>query len=97
VLLTFKTKAYADITFVGQAAEAMLKMLDYGVAVPGAIRAEDVPQALDNLQTALSKLEPPEADPDDDREPVIDLQRRAYPLIELLEAAIADDEFVRWE
>jgi hypothetical protein len=97
VLITFKTKAYADITLVGKPAEEILKMLNYGLAIPGAIRTEDVQKALNNLQTALSKLETPEPDPDDDREPLIDLQRRAYPVIELLKAAVEDEEFVRWE
>ncbi|MFT5505842.1 MAG: hypothetical protein ACI8XC_003567 [Gammaproteobacteria bacterium] len=97
MLITFKTKAFADISLVGKPAEEILKMLNYGLAIPGAIRAEDVQQALNNLQTALSELETPEPDPDDDQEPVIDLQRRAYPVIELLKAAIADDDFVRWD
>ena len=37
-------------------AQRMLVMMDFGVAVPGAIVAANVPRALANLQQALSQL-----------------------------------------
>jgi hypothetical protein len=79
----------------------MLEMMDFGTAVPGAIRPEDLPAALDNLERALAKLprqvEPAGDDDEDDDQPRVGLHTRAVPLIELLRAAIADEVHVRWE
>lgn len=97
--ITFKTSAYANITMLGDVGRSMLDMMGFGTAVPGAINAEDVPVALDNLQLALAgmpeKVEP--AGDADDGEPAVSLQTRAVPLIELLRAAAADETYVRWE
>ena len=80
-------------------AQRMLVMMDLGVAVPGAIVAANVPRALANLQQALSQLpEPDEPVDDTDQDPPpVSLQTRAFPLLELLRAAIAEDELVRWD
>jgi len=44
MLVTFTTKAYADITMFGDVAVAMLKMMGHSTTVPGAIVAEEVPR-----------------------------------------------------
>ena len=99
MLLTFKTSAYANITMLGDSGLKMLKMMAFGSSVPGAINAEDVPTALDNLKLALDKLPPPvepagEAEED---QPAVSVHTRAIPLIELLQAAVAEETYVRWE
>ena len=50
MLITFKTKAYANITMFGNVGRRMLEMMDFGTSLPGAIREEDVPRALANLE-----------------------------------------------
>jgi hypothetical protein len=48
---------------------------------------------------ALEKI-PQQADPagdTDDEQPAIGLHTRAVPLVELLQAAIEDETYVRWE
>jgi len=99
MLITFKTKSYANIMMFGDVGLKMLEMMDYGVSVPGAIIAEDVPQALENLQKSLEsvvdQVEP--AGEADDDQPAVSLHTRAVPLIELLQSAIADENIVRWE
>ena len=99
MLITFKTKSYANIMMFGEVGLKMLEMMDYGVAVPGAIIAEDVPQALSNLQNRLETLvevvEP--AGEASEGEPAVSLHTRAVPLIELLQSAVADENIVRWE
>ncbi|HKJ51724.1 MAG TPA: DUF1840 domain-containing protein [Gammaproteobacteria bacterium] len=99
MLITFKTKAYASITMFGDVGTRMLEMMDFGAAVPGAIKPEDVPAALENLEKALGKLprQVESAGDDDDGQARVGLHTRAVPLIELLRAAIADEEYVRWE
>jgi len=99
MLITFKTSAYANITMFGDVGLKMLEMIAFGTSIPGAINAEDVPQALDNLKTALEKM--PEqvevaGDADDDQ-PAVSLHTRAVPLVQLLQAAVEDEAYVRWE
>ena len=99
MLITFKTRAYANITMLGASGRKMLDMMGFGSSVPGAINAEDVPTALDNLRAALDKL-PNQAEPAgdaDDDQPAVSLHTRAVPLVELLQAAVADETYVRWE
>ncbi len=75
----------------------MLKMLNFGNSIPGAIDAEDLPRARDNLLAALAAL--PEADDSDKEEddPPISLHTRALPLLQLIEATIKDEEYLRWD
>ena len=99
MLITFKTRAYANITMFGDVGRQMLEMMAFGTSIPGAINAEDVSQALDNLKQALDKLPEqvePAGDADDDQ-PAVSLHTRALPLVELLQAAVADETYVRWE
>jgi hypothetical protein len=58
MLVTFTTKAYADITMLGDVAIAMLKMMGHSGTVPGAIRAEEVPEALSRLTAAIDAKKP---------------------------------------
>ena len=99
MLITFKTKAYANITMFGDVGHKMLEMMAFGTSVPGAINAADVTIALSNLEAALDKMpqlvEPAGETADD--QPAVSLHTRAVPLVELLRAAIAEETFVRWE
>ncbi len=99
MLITFKTSAYANITMFGDVGLKMLEMIAFGTAVPGAINAEDVPRALDNLKLALEKMpKQVEAAGDaDDDQLAVSLHTRAVPLVELLQAAVAEEAYVRWE
>ncbi|HTN93555.1 MAG TPA: DUF1840 domain-containing protein [Gallionella sp.] len=98
MLVTFTTKAYADITMFGDVAIAMLKMMGHSGTVPSAIRAEDVPAALSRLKAAVEAgtALPPHAGKDAD-EPVVSTAHRALPLIELLAAAAKDGCGVMWK
>jgi hypothetical protein len=99
MLVTFKCSAYADITMFGDIAKKMLEMMGFGSQVPGAISVEDVPRALENLRRGLAAVpdQPEPAGDEDDDQPAIGLHTRALPLLELLQAAIADESRVRWE
>jgi hypothetical protein len=101
MLVTFTTKAYADITMFGDVAVAMLKMMGHSGTVPGAILAADVPAALNRLTAAIEahKGKPPaehEAQDEDTDEPAVSMATRALPLIELLAAAAKTEEDVMW-
>ena len=99
MLVTFTTKAYADITMFGDVAEVLLKMMGHTATVPGAISAADVPEALQRLTSAIEQQPAPAApDPADDDDALpVSLSRRALPLLELLEAAKRDEVDVMWK
>ncbi len=99
MLITFKTRAYANITMFGDVGRKMLEMMAFGTSVPGAINAADVPTALANLEAALAKIPQQEepADGDADEPPAVGLHTRAVPLLELLQAAIDEETYVGWE
>ena len=99
MLITFKTKSYANITMFGNVGISLLKLMNFGSNVPGGIIASDVPEALENLRQGLAGI-PDEIEPDktpDDDEPTVSIHTRALPLIELLETAIADHNDIHWE
>ena len=99
MLLTFKTRAYADITMFGDVGLKMLEMMGFGTSVPGAIDTQDVPTALDNLKHALEQM-PEQVEPAggaEEDQPAVSIHTRSIPLVELLQAAIDDETYVRWE
>ena len=99
MLVTFKTKSYANIVMFGEVGLTMLEMMDYGTSIPGAIVPEDVSHALSNLKRGLeSVMRTTEAAGDSGEErPAVDLHTRALPLIELLQSALDGQNHVRWE
>ncbi|MCP4877966.1 MAG: DUF1840 domain-containing protein [Gammaproteobacteria bacterium] len=99
MLITFKTSAYANITMLGDVGQQMLEMMSFGTSVPGAIDADDVPRALQNLQQTLDKM-PQHVEPAGDAEedqPAVSLHTRAIPLVQLLQAAVVQENYIRWE
>ena len=75
----------------------LLGLAGHSGTVPGAILAADVPAALAKLERALeSAPRDAEAGDDDDDEPPVGLRQRAFPLVELLRDAVANDSDVRW-
>lgn len=103
MLVTFTTEAYADITMFGDVAVSLLKMMGHSGTVPGGIRAEDIPAALEHLKKALAEeaareQQLPEVNKqdDDEEEPVVSISTRALPLIDLLVAASKAGKNVMW-
>ena len=102
MLVTFSSKAWADITMFGDVAVKLIKLMGHSGTVPSALLAEDVPNALDRLNAALEQEKESSADKveeEEDDEPgerKVGLALRAYPLIELLTAAARDKCDVMW-
>jgi hypothetical protein len=106
MLVTFRTKAYANITMFGDVAKQLLDLMGHSGTVPSAIRAEDVPIALARLETAVAQrkaaeaAEAPENDhgrDDYDAPRKVTLSQRAVPLLEVLRAAAAGKADVMWD
>lgn len=103
MLVTFRTDAYANITMFGNVAVSLLRMMGHSGTVPSAILAKDVPRALERLKAAVAKdkaaggAAAQGAQDDDSEEPRVSLANRAFPLIELLEAAAKRKSDVMWD
>jgi hypothetical protein len=101
MLITFSTPAYPKITMFGDIAVKLLKLMGHSGKIPGALSAGDVPAALQKLRAgvqAQAATEPETAENDDPAaEPRVGLATRAFPLIELLEAAAAAEKEVMWD
>jgi hypothetical protein len=50
MIVTFRSKAHADIMMFGDIAVNLLKLMGHSGTVPGALLAEEVPTALDHLK-----------------------------------------------
>ena len=105
MIVKFSTSTGA-LTMHGDAAVALTKAMGHSGAVPGAILAADLPEALRNLRQALAAqaAAPPPAEParddeadDAEREPPVSLRMRAVPLLDMLENAIKTGSDLMWE
>ena len=100
MLVKFHTPSHGDITYDGRVGVALLKLMGRTGNVPGALDAEQVPAALEALRKSVAAHsdQADEAnDGDNDKEEAVALGTRAFPLIELLEAAVAENDYVSWE
>ena len=101
MLVKFQTKAYSDITMFGDIAIKLLHLMGHSGAIPSAIVAEDVPSYLARLRAAVAaEPDPALPDQDDDEDEAaraVSLSQRAFPLIELLEAAARERCDVIWK
>lgn len=101
MLVTFTCPAYADITYLGEVAIQLLKLMGQSGKVPSALKPEDVQGALQKLEAALKteNLTPQKEhfEGEEDGEPAVTLSHRALPLIELLKAAAKEECHVMWD
>lgn len=102
MLITFETKAYANITMFGDVAIRLIKSMGHSGAVPGAIKADDLPRALEQLHASIQAEMVNEQDPEngqssEESENYVRIDVRAIPLLEMLEAAIEQSEDVMWD
>jgi hypothetical protein len=100
VLVTFRSKAWGNITMFGDDAIKLLKLTGHSGSVPGALLAADIPAALARLEQKLAASPEEKAGPDigdTDDPPPVGLRLRAYPLKQLLLAAVGQQCDVMWE
>ena len=103
MIVTFKSRAHADIMMFGDIAVSLLKLMGHSGPVPGALQAGDIPTALDHLKKAVAAntavvtdvSDQVEGEESDER--TINLTHRALPLIELLTAAAIAKCDVMWD
>lgn len=104
MLVTFTSKAHGDITMFGNVAEQLIKMMGHSGTIPSAIQAEDVPAVLERLKQAIASHreilpDDPQRENNDSNEEEkiqVSLANRAFPLIEMLTAAVEENCNVMW-
>jgi Domain of unknown function (DUF1840) len=97
MLISFDTPAYSRVTMFGDVALKLLDLMGMSGAVPGALRPEDIPAALTKLKQGLNLLPPDVTPKAGEDSPHVSLSKRAFPLIQLLEAAASKGKHVTWE
>ena len=84
-------------------ARTMIKLMGHSDTIPGAILGADVEKTLQVFQTSLNEaaqqetqhLPPKQAD--EEAEEKVSVNRRAYPMLELLKKAAKQQETVMWD
>ena len=102
MLITFKSRAFSDVTMFGDIALRLLKLMDGRKSTQGIIEPDELPEALAKLRAGVADADrqPNEADAkdsEDDQAEQVSLHNRALPLIDLLQAAISENEPVTWD
>ncbi len=102
MLVTFHTDAWSNITMFGDTAVTLLKMAGHSGTIPGAFLAADIPAALASLKRELDAASPqtekgaPADNGEENSPPPVALETRAYPLMQLLAAAVREENDVMW-
>ncbi len=97
MLVTFHSKDHYPIQMLGQPALELIHLMGITAKVPGAIAADDVPQAYGQLQEALSALAGAAVTVDEEGQPEVTLAQRAVPLVAMLKAAIKTQHPIYWD
>ncbi len=97
MLVTFHSKDHYPIQMLGQPALELIHLMGMTAKGPGAIAADDVPQAYWQLQEALQALAGAAVAVDEDGQPQVTLAQRAVPLLAMLKAAIKTQHPIYWD
>jgi hypothetical protein len=101
-MIHFSSPATAEIMMFDEQGKTLIELMGHRWSASGAIAADDVPAALQHLRKSLeghglAQPDPEKAAEDDENETeVVELQRRAFPLIAMLEAAAKKKSPVLW-
>jgi hypothetical protein len=101
-MIHFSSPATADVVMFDDQGRSLIELMGHLWSPRGAIAADDVNAALETLRHGLAGrgLDAPDpeaaAADDEDGKQVIELQRRAFPLMAMLEAAAGKHAPVLW-
>jgi hypothetical protein len=109
-LVVFRSKAAGEIYMFAETAYRLLQIIGKADSPKGIITAEQAPDALNRLVAAVDAEKAQHADsarereaadrrgdtPGASREPPVTLSQRAFPLIEMLRAAVKMNVEVTW-
>lgn len=102
MLYEFKSKAAGTVTMTGPVAERLLAIVGKEPGPKGVFTVEQMGPAIAALQAAVEreKAERPQEDAEHDERRdgprAISLAQRAWPLVDLLKAAVKAEQVVTW-
>jgi len=102
MLIVFSSEASGDIIMFGDVALRLLKMMGMSGVVPGGIKPEEIPATVEQLKRSVATVkDSPAGKAADEKEEAreetsVNLGQRAFPLIEMLEAAAREGCHVTW-
>lgn len=97
MLIEFQGEHTGSIVMFGNIATSLLKMMGQSGKTEGAVRAEDVPAALNSLRTSLQSMPAESEQASDESEESVGLKTRAAPLIKLLEESVEKGGYFMWK
>ena len=107
MLVTFSSKAGADILMLGEHAKPLLRIAGKIIETPfparGVFAADQLPDAIGRLERAIDADRAPAPSPDDDdagdheNRIGVSLRQRAFPLLDLMRRAQKSGHPVLWE
>ena len=105
MLIEFRSDAGPSVVLFGEVAQAFLALMGQSGQLPGALKAEDVAAALEGLRAGLPswpRPAPPTPEEDDAeregrRERPVAMATRAWPLLQLMEAAVRKRRDLMWD
>lgn len=105
--VTFHSPAAGDVTMLRAHALHLLALMGCSGRIPSALGPQDIPAARERLRQAIDAgAAPPPVDEarrpagdeeEEEEERPVGLAQRAWPLLQLLEAAERADEHVTWD
>jgi len=104
MLVVFTNKSGGTVDMFEEVATDLIKLMGRRKAIPSAINAEDLPEALSTLQKALAELNNTELNEQEDTEEEeesgampVGLGTRAHPLLELIKQSISEESYLMWD
>ena len=88
MVITFKSKAWGDITMMGGDALKLIKLAGHSGTIPGAISADDLPEAIDKLKKIRQELKT-----DADQKMTVEYDKHILAMKEIL----TPEQFTRWK
>jgi len=94
VLYKFKSKASGDVIMTGPHGDELLRLLGREPAAKGIVQPADLPRAITVLEAAMAAEGP--ASEDAQGRQRIGLRQRAWPLVQMMKRASAQNVEVVW-
>ncbi len=97
MLIEFKSEHDGSLVLFGKVATDLLEMMGTSGRSEGALRSEDVPGALTRLKDNLTQRANADTEDGDEDADEVPINRRAVPVIELLEKTVASGGYFMWQ
>ncbi len=95
--IIFNTSTSQRVIMLDRDAEIMLKTIHTSGSVPGALYPEAIPAAIEALEARIKLESHEEESAKTEDSDAVDMQTRAFPLIELMHSAIEKNETLMWD